>query len=137
MRAARRFVEDESGMTLPLAMIMIVLIGVMGAGLLSFASRDLTTVVEENRGQSAFEMADAGVGVAKRQIFLHCTDDPNCDEYYDDTQDHVLGPEDNQWTPLNGGVTLNGLDDLDTTSDSTRVTIEYRVATNDYKVISE
>ena len=62
MRTARRFVEDESGMTLALAMIMIVLIGVMGAGLLTFVNRDLNTVVEENRGQRAFEMADAGIG---------------------------------------------------------------------------
>ena len=41
MRAARRFVGDESGMTLAIAMIMIVLIGAMGAGLLAFVNRDL------------------------------------------------------------------------------------------------
>jgi hypothetical protein len=137
MRVARRFVEDESGMTLPLAMIMIVLIGVMGAGLLSFASRDLTTVVEENRGQGAFEMADAGVGIAKRQISWHCAEDPACDGYYDGLEGQGGSPADNQWSSINGGVTLNDLDDLDTTSDSTHVTIHYRVETNDYKVISE
>ena len=76
MKTARRFVDDESGMTLALAMIMIVLIGVMGAGLLAFANRDLNTVVEENRGQRAFEMADAGVGVAKRQLTSHCAERP-------------------------------------------------------------
>ena len=62
MRMARRFVNDESGMTLALAIIMIVFIGVMGAGLLAFVNRDLNTVVEENRGQRAFEVADAGIG---------------------------------------------------------------------------
>ncbi len=61
MRTARRFVKDESGITMALAIIMIVLIGVMGAGLLTFVSRDLNTVIEENRGQRAFEMADAGI----------------------------------------------------------------------------
>ena len=55
-------------MTLGLAIMMIVLLGVMGAGLLTFVSRDLSTVVEENRGQRAFEVADAGVGAAKRQL---------------------------------------------------------------------
>jgi len=68
MSTARRFVDDESGMTLPLAMIMIVLLGVMGAGLLTFVMRDLNTVTEQNRGQRAFEVADAGIGVAKRQL---------------------------------------------------------------------
>ena len=47
---------------------MIVLLGVMGAGLLTFVNRDLNTVVEENRGQMAFEAADAGIAAAKRQL---------------------------------------------------------------------
>ena len=68
MRTARRLVKDESGMTMALAVIMIVLIGVMGAGLLTFVSRDLNTVIEENRGQRAFEVADAGIAAAKRQL---------------------------------------------------------------------
>ena len=62
MRTARRFVNNESGMTMALAVIMIVLIGVMGAGLLTFVMRDLNTVIEQNRGQRAFEVADAGIG---------------------------------------------------------------------------
>ena len=75
MRTARRFVKDESGMTMGLAIIMIVLIGVMGAGLLTFVSRDLNTVIEENRGQRAFEVADAGIGAAKRQLASDCVGD--------------------------------------------------------------
>src|SRR3712207_5176053 len=64
----RRFLKDESGMTMGLVVIMIVLIGVMGAGLLTFVQRDLAAVVEVNKGQKAFEMADAGVQLAKRQL---------------------------------------------------------------------
>ena len=51
MRTVRRFVKEESGMTMGLAIIMILLLGVMGAGLLTFVSRDLNTVIEENRGR--------------------------------------------------------------------------------------
>ena len=76
MRTVRRFVNDESGMTMALAIMMIVLIGVMGAGLLTFVSRDLNTVVEENRGQRAFEVADAGIGAAKRQLSSDCSATP-------------------------------------------------------------
>ena len=68
MRTMRRFMKDESGMTMGLAVIMILLLGVMGAGLLTFVSRDLNTVIEENRGQRAFEVAEAGIGAAKRQL---------------------------------------------------------------------
>jgi hypothetical protein len=64
----RRLMYDESGMTMGLVVIMIVLIGVMGAGLLTFVQRDLDAVVEVNKGQKAFEMADAGVQLAKRQL---------------------------------------------------------------------
>ena len=72
MKIVRRFVKDELGATLPLAMMMIVIIGVMGAGLLTFVSRDLNTVIETNRGQRALELADAGVAAAKRQLTSHC-----------------------------------------------------------------
>ena len=65
---AQRFVRNESGVTMGLTVIMIVLIGVMGAGLLTFVSRDLDAVVQVNQGQKAFEMADAGVKAAKRQL---------------------------------------------------------------------
>ncbi len=64
----QRLIGDESGITLALAMMMIVLIGVMGAGLLTFVTTDLTNVAEANRGQQAFQVADAGVQAAKQQI---------------------------------------------------------------------
>ncbi|CAN5888355.1 hypothetical protein BH23ACT11_BH23ACT11_16060 [soil metagenome] len=63
-----RFLKDESGIALGLAVIMIVLIGVMGAGLLVFVRNDLMAVVEVNRGQKAFEIADAGVEAARRRL---------------------------------------------------------------------
>jgi hypothetical protein len=65
---ARRLVRDESGMTMGLAVIMIVLIGVMGAGLLTFVRSDLNSVIEENKGQKALDIADAGVQAAKAHL---------------------------------------------------------------------
>jgi hypothetical protein len=59
---------DESGVALGLAVIMIVLIGVMGAGLLAFVRSDLEAVVEVNEGQRALGLADAGVQAARRQL---------------------------------------------------------------------
>src|SRR3712207_2000427 len=104
MRTARGFVKDESGMTMGLAVIMIVLLGVMGAGLLTFASRDLNTVVEENRGQMAFEVADAGIGVAKVQLSEDCSDDPEtCPGHYDDPD---ADGDNIQWADTNSGLTL-------------------------------
>lgn len=64
----RRFIRDEAGMTMALVVIMIVVIGVMGAGLLTFVNRDLETVVEVNQGQRALETADAGVQVARTHL---------------------------------------------------------------------
>jgi hypothetical protein len=51
-----------------LVVLMIVLIGVMGAGLLTFVSRDLESVVEVNQGQRAQEIADVGGDVARRHL---------------------------------------------------------------------
>ena len=63
-----RFIKNESGMTMALTVVMIVLIGVMGAGILTFVQRDLESVIEVNRGQRAFELADAGAQAGKRQL---------------------------------------------------------------------
>ena len=63
----KRMARDESGVALGLAIIMVVLIGVMGAGLLVFVNTDLQNVVENNNGQRAFQIADAGIQVAKTQ----------------------------------------------------------------------
>ena len=45
----------------------------MGAGLLTFVSADLQAVVAVNRGGQAFELAEAGVEIAK----AHLADDPS------------------------------------------------------------
>ena len=55
-------------MALGLAIIMILLLGVMGAGLLTFVRSDLESVVEVNQGQRALSLADAGVQAARRQL---------------------------------------------------------------------
>src|SRR5215204_5745009 len=138
MRTARRLLKDESGMTMGLAVIMIVLLGVMGAGLLTFVSRDLNTVVEENRGQRAFEVADAGIGVAKRQLSLDCATNITCKDHYDDGAS-VVGTQDFQWSAARGGLTLNDLDETDSTSDSVNVTIRHldsATGAYDFRVIS-
>ena len=69
----RHLLREERGMALGLAIIMVVLIGVMGAGLLTFVATDMQAVVEVNRGEQAFELAEAGVEVAK----AHLANDPN------------------------------------------------------------
>ena len=63
-----RLVSDESGVALGLAVIMVVLVGVMGAGLLTLVAANLQAVVAINRGQQAFEMSEAGVEVAKARL---------------------------------------------------------------------
>ena len=64
----QRFARDESGMTMALTMMMIVLIAVMGAGLLTFVQRDMEGVIENNRGQRALDIAEAGVQAAKSHL---------------------------------------------------------------------
>ena len=133
MRTARRFANGESGVALPLAMIMIVLIGVMGAGLLTFGSRDLNTAIEENRGQRAFEMADAGIGAAKRQLASGVDTTK-----YDDPVVNPLAPvNDIKWSAAAGGLTLNDLDGDGNDTDSVNVKIKYRSDNEDFLVVSE
>ncbi|MDQ4127118.1 MAG: hypothetical protein M3151_04065 [Actinomycetota bacterium] len=67
-----RLATDERGLALGLAVILVALIGVMAAGLLTFVAADLDATVEANRGQQAFELAEAGIEVAK----THLADDP-------------------------------------------------------------
>ena len=137
MITMRRFVRDESGMTMGLAVIMILLLSVMGAGLLTFVSKDLNTVAEENRGQRAFEVADAGIGVAKRQLTADCSDDPDaCNGHYDDPIVDPLAPADDiQWSAAAGGLTMEDLDGDGDPTDNVNVTIEADGA-EDYKIIS-
>ena len=64
----QRFVKDESGITMALTVIVMVLIGVMAAGLLAFVRSDLDAMLEINRGQKALHIADAGVQAAKSHL---------------------------------------------------------------------
>lgn len=68
MKRTEYAIKNESGMVLPLAIIMIVLVSVMGAGLLTFVVTDQENLIEVNQGQDAFEMADAGAQAAKMQL---------------------------------------------------------------------
>jgi hypothetical protein len=128
-------------MTLALALIMIVIIGAMGAGLLAFVNRDLYTVIEENKGQRAFEMADAGIAAAKRQL----ASSVDRTKYNgDNVTSGTCGSDDYQWSALRcgtpKGLTLNNLDGDAATADSVNVTIEYQGVAGDpseyFKVIS-
>jgi type II secretory pathway component PulK len=64
----RRLLPEERGMALGLAIIVVVIVGVMGAGLLTFVATDLQAVVAVNRGEQAFELAEAGIEVAKAHL---------------------------------------------------------------------
>ncbi len=107
----RRLIKDESGVALGLAVIMIVLIGVMGAGLLVFVRNDLEAVVEVNQGQKALETADAGVQAARTQLLADATANATANIY-----DNNSSNGDSSWSPVpcvdasNGGksLTFNG-----------------------------
>lgn len=124
-----RLVKDESGVAMGLAIITMVLIGVMGAGLLAFVVTDLDAVVEVNQGQRAFEMAEAGVAAAKQQL----ESNPG-ESYYDgaDTDDFQWSAAaDNSATECQGlnqgaeyGVCLTDLDGDNNTDDVANVQIE-------------
>jgi hypothetical protein len=63
-----RLVREESGVALGLAIVLVALIGAMGAGLLTVVVSDLEATLEANQGQRAFEMAEAGIEVAKARL---------------------------------------------------------------------
>jgi uncharacterized iron-regulated membrane protein len=63
-----RLLREESGAVLGLAIVLVVLIGVMGAGLLTLVVSDLQATLEANQEQRAFEMAEAGIEVAKARL---------------------------------------------------------------------
>src|SRR5215211_7959916 len=133
MRNLRGLVKDESGMTLALAVIMIVLLGVMGAGLLTFSMRDLNTVVEENRGQRAFEMADAGIAAAKRQLISDCVgaQSATCSALYGATGT-------SPWSAAQGGLNIGDLDGdgVGGTEDNVHVKISMPMGTNHFLVVA-
>ena len=64
----RRLLREERGMALGLAVIVVVIVGVMGAGLMTIVATDLESLVAVNRGEQAFELAEAGIEVAKAHL---------------------------------------------------------------------
>ena len=64
----RCLLREERGMALGLAVIVVVIVGAMGAGLRTFVATDLQAIVAVNRGEQAFELAEAGIEVAKAHL---------------------------------------------------------------------
>lgn len=80
----RRYRRDESGVALGLAVIVVVLIGVLAAGLLAVVRGDLEGTIQTNRGQRALHLADAGAQAAVAQLRA----DANPDHYDADGTDN-------------------------------------------------
>ena len=78
--SAGRLLRDESGVALGLAVVVVLLVGIMGAGLLAVVAADLEGVTEANRGRQAFEMAEAGIEVAKARL----AEDPEATDWTSD-----------------------------------------------------
>lgn len=55
-------------MTMGLTIMMVVVVGVLGAGLLTFVRTDLESVAKSNGGHKASQVADTGVQAAKRAL---------------------------------------------------------------------
>ena len=68
-----RLLPEQRGMALGLAIIVVVIVSVMGAGLMTIVATDLEALVAVNRGKQAFELAEAGIEVAK----AHLANDPS------------------------------------------------------------
>lgn len=115
-----RLRREETGMALGLAVIMIVLIGVMGAGLLVFVRNDLEAVITVNQGQKAMDIADAGQQAAKQQILgdkipAHYDVDDSANVNYlaancnidsaDSSESIARSPSGVNWSPEAGGQT--------------------------------
>jgi Tfp pilus assembly protein PilX len=105
----RRLLPEERGMALGLAIIVVVIIGVMGAGLLTFVATDLEAIVAVNSGEQAFELAEAGIEVAK----AHLANDPS--------------PAD--WS--SGELHMAGM-----VEGSVSVTVEYNTESQSFKAVS-
>jgi len=60
--------REESGVALGLAVIVVLLLGVLAAGLLAVVRADLEGAVQTNRGQRAFNLADAGAQAAAARL---------------------------------------------------------------------
>jgi type II secretory pathway component PulK len=105
----RRLLREERGMALGLAVIVVAVVGVMGAGLLTFVATDLEAVVAVNRGEQAFELAEAGIEVAKAHL---ANDSSQAD--WSSGELHMAGM-------VEGSVT---------------VTVEYDADSNSFKAVS-
>jgi len=97
MVKAGKLARDEAGVAMGLAVVLIVIVGVMGAGLLVFVRNDLQAVVQTNQGQEAFETSEAGVQAAKRQLLSDATE-----ESYDGQNG-----DDSPWSYSSNGRELN------------------------------
>jgi hypothetical protein len=121
--SASRFVQDESGFVLPLAIILTMLILLMGMGLLVFADAGLNSAAQTNRGQTGFDTADAGMQAARQQLY-----DNTQSEDYDGN--NAVTP-DVQWSSSKGGMNLTFPENLG----SAKVTIQY-VSGQNFAVVS-
>ncbi len=111
----RRLRREESGMALGLALVMVVLIGVLAAGLLALLRNDLEATISANQGQRAFALADAGAQAGVAQLRR----DANPEHYDADATENVA------WT---SGKTLT-LDD-----DRASVTVRYLIPASEADV---
>ncbi|WP_119067184.1 hypothetical protein [Rubrobacter indicoceani] len=132
-----RLGPGESGIAMPIAVMMVALLGVLGAGLLVFATTDLSFATEENQSQRAFEMADAGVKAAKRQLDQNATVTAYDGGGSDDVQWSSSKP--NADTNCSGlgtsGVCLRNLDENTATDDAVSVAITSQ-AGGGFKVVA-
>ncbi len=127
----KQLLRDESGVALGIAIMVMVLVGVMGAGLLVFVRNDLEAVIEVNQGQRAFDIADTGAQVAKQQLLgdkvpshydvedvshpdyvtANCNTDANDpDDAIDTANDIQRAPSGESWAPDDGGQTRSFAD---------------------------
>jgi hypothetical protein len=122
-----RLVREESGITMGLVVVTILLIGVMGAGLLTFVQRDLQTVIEVNRGQRSQHMADTGLQAARTQLaqtgFANQYNDPATATFSPD-------PANSSWAFNSASATCGALPSgpgkcMTTSQGQVRVTIRY------------
>ena len=60
--------QEESGVALGLAVIVVFLLGILAAGLLAVVRADLEGAVQTTRGQRAFDLADAGARAAAARL---------------------------------------------------------------------
>ena len=58
-------------MTMGLTIMMVVVVGVLGAGLLTFVQSDLESVTKSNGGHKALQVAETGVQAAKRALLAN------------------------------------------------------------------